>query len=128
MILKWIINIYDCSDIRTPCIIDLNSNSWYLPPEPGFSNVVVSDSPLAAVQGKFLLLHLLEDQSGSFASSLWLKPWQDTTNPIFTNFLHVTKDTSAEEDLCMAKAENRITNISIAPLMWAKQTFLFHHS
>ena len=43
-----------------------------LPPEPGLTNVVVPDGPLATVEGKLLVLHFLEDHTGSLTSSLRL--------------------------------------------------------
>merc|ERR550532_31532 len=76
-----------------------------LPPEPGLTNVVVTNGSLQAVQGQFLGLQFLEEDTRSLASGLSLQPRQDITNAFFTNLLHETKDTSAEEDFGVSKTE-----------------------
>ena len=74
-----------------------------LPPQPGLTNVVVPNGALEAIEGQLLVLHLLEHQPGSFSSCLRLQPGQNGSNPVLTDFLHVTQVTSTEEDLCMSK-------------------------
>merc|ERR1719153_1045921 len=64
-----------------------------LPPEPGLANVVVTDGALQAVEGKLLVLHLLEDKTRGLSSGLGLKPGKDSANPVLTDLLHVTQDT-----------------------------------
>merc|ERR1719195_1760269 len=76
-----------------------------LPPKPSLTNVVVTDGSLKAVKGQLLILQLLEYKTRGFTSGLSLKPRQDHTNTIFTDFFHVTQDTSTEEDFGMTKTE-----------------------
>merc|ERR1712223_329494 len=75
----------------------------HLPPKPGLANVVVPDGPLETVQSKLLVLHFLEDQPRGLSSGLSLKPRQNFTNPVFTNFFHETQNTSSEEYLGVTK-------------------------
>merc|ERR1719245_394511 len=74
-----------------------------LPPQPGLANVPVPDGTLETVQGQLLVLHLLEDKPRGLSSGLGLKPRQDGSNPVLTDFLHVAKVTSTEEDLGVSK-------------------------
>merc|ERR1719220_2941413 len=75
-----------------------------LPPEPGLTNVPVPNGALKAIKSKLLVLHFLKDQPGGFSSCLRLQPCYDTADPVFTNFLHVTQNTSPEEDFGVSQA------------------------
>merc|ERR1712203_544498 len=76
-----------------------------LPPQPGLTNVVVSDGSLAAVQGKLLILQLLELHSGGLTSGTRLQPGKNRTNSVLTDLFHYTKNTSSEENLGVTKTE-----------------------
>merc|ERR1719481_436344 len=84
--------------------------SWFdsqpdLHPQPGLSCEVISDCSLASIEGKFLILQLLEVHSGSFSSGSSLKPRKNRANLVFTSFFHNTKNTSTEEHLSVTKSK-----------------------
>lgn len=73
------------------------------PPGPGTELQVLAQIALDDLQGDTLLLHLLELLTGQVATAPGLHPGHDSGQTLITEFLHLTQDTGAEEDLFLAK-------------------------
>merc|ERR1711971_1463839 len=70
-----------------------------LSPEPGLGSHEHADSALAGVQSQLLVLELLELHPGGLASGSGLEPGEDGSNLVLTEFLHLSGNSSPEEDL-----------------------------
>merc|ERR1712155_352012 len=76
-----------------------------LHPEPGLGSHHVPDGSLASIQSHLLVLQLLESHTAGLASGSGLKPGEDGSNLVLTELLHLTGNTSSEEDLGVSKTE-----------------------
>merc|ERR1719192_2291888 len=85
-----------------------------LHPLPGLGNQHVPDGPLATVEGKLLVLQLLESNTAGLATSSRLQPGEDGSNLVLTDLLHVTEDTGSEEDLGVTKTELLLVKLDSA--------------
>ena len=76
-----------------------------LEPLPGLGQQVGTESSLAAVQGQFLVLELLELHPGGLATGTGLKPGKDRANLVLALLLHPAANACPEEDQGVAQPE-----------------------
>merc|ERR1719410_1762185 len=74
-----------------------------LGPEPGLGSHVHADSTLAGVQSQLLVLELLELHPGGLASGSGLEPGENGSNLVLTELLHLSGNSSPEEDFGVTK-------------------------
>merc|ERR1719350_440791 len=76
-----------------------------LEPEPSLGHHVGPDGTLARVEGKLLVLQLLELHPGGLATSTRLQPGEDGADLVLTLLLHPATNAGPEEDQGVAQPE-----------------------